>query len=104
MFFHQNLMLILIFKIVSPKNVSLKSYNHLSGDQPPMHDLYRRNSINKFSFVPFSNGSKKRNLLLRKNLLLTVSLLQLHIKKLQNMLIKEVKVLHSRNSLNDSGP
>ena len=28
-------MLILIFKIVSPKNVSLKSYKHLSGDQPP---------------------------------------------------------------------
>ena len=40
MFFHQNLMLILIFKIVSPKNVSLKSYKHLSGDQPPVHDLF----------------------------------------------------------------
>ena len=39
-FFHQNLMLILIFKIVSPKNVSLKSYNHFSGDQPPVHDLF----------------------------------------------------------------
>ena len=39
MFFHQNLMLILIFQIVSPKNVSLTSYKHLSGDQPPVHDL-----------------------------------------------------------------
>ena len=40
MFFHQNLMLILIFKIVSPKNVFLKSYKHLSEDQPPVHDLF----------------------------------------------------------------
>ena len=27
-------------EIVSSKNVSLKSYNHFSGDQPPVHDLF----------------------------------------------------------------
>ena len=44
MFFHQNLMLIVIFKIVSPENVSLKSYKHLSGDQPLVHDLFANRS------------------------------------------------------------
>ena len=34
-----------------------------------------------------------------KSLLLTVTLLQLQIKKLQNLLKKEVKVLHSGISL-----
>ena len=35
---------------------------------------------------------------------MTVSHLQLQIKTFQNMLIKEVKVFHSRKSLNDSVP
>ena len=57
MFFHQNLMLILIFKIVSPKNVSLKSYKHLSGDQPPMHDLFANRYMH--SEVVLNHSSKK---------------------------------------------
>ena len=35
---------------------------------------------------------------------MTVSHLQLQIKTFQNMLIKEVKVFHSRKSFNDSVP
>ena len=38
---------------------------------------------------------------MRRNLLPTVGLLQLQIEKIGNMLIKDVKVLHSRNSLSD---
>ena len=47
----------------------------------------------------------EKNLLLRKDLLLTVSpLIKLQTSKLQNMFIKGVKVFHPRNSLNNSGP
>ena len=69
--------------------------------------VYKRDSINNLSFLSYhflTNDSKRKNLLLRKIFLLSVSPLQLQIKKLQNMLMKEVKVFHSRNSLNDSGP
>ena len=55
-FFHQNLMLILIFKIISPKNVSLKSYKHLSGDQPPVHDLFAN------YYLPVKNLLKTLNM------------------------------------------
>lgn len=47
---------------------------------------------------------RKKNLLLRKSLLLAGSLLQFHVKKLQNMLTKEVKVFHTTDLLNDSVP
>ena len=45
---------------------------------------------------------RKKTLLLRKSLLLAGSLLQVHVKKLQNMLRKEVKVFHTADLLNDS--
>ena len=47
---------------------------------------------------------RKKNLLPRKSLLLAGSLLQFHVKKLQNMLTKEVKVFHTTDLLNDSVP
>ena len=46
---------------------------------------------------------RKKNLP-RKSLLLAGSLLQFHVKKLQNMLTKEVKVFHTTDLLNDSVP
>ena len=66
-----------------------------------------RDSINNLNFLSYhflTYDSEQKNLLLRKSLLLTVSFLQLQIKKLQNVLLKEAKVFHSRNSLNDGGP
>ena len=51
-----------------------------------------------FSFFPIPNISYDSK---RKSVLVAVTFLKLQIKKLQNMLVKEVKVFRSRNSLND---
>ena len=51
-----------------------------------------------FSFLPIPNISYDSK---RKSVLVAVTFLKLQIKKLQNMLVKEVKVFRSRNSLND---
>ena len=68
-----------------------------------------RDSVNNLSFpsnhfLTSKHVIQEKNLHLRKSFLLTVSLLKLQTKKLKNMLMKEVKVLHSRNSLNYLGP